>query len=77
MHIGSTKGSTEELLKSVSLTILLDIKTSMCEVVHGFIIPETKSIKNGFKIYYLQEQRNINYGEENYQKIRSLFVVQL
>ena len=65
MHIGSTKGSTEELLKSVSLTILLDIKTSMCEVVHGFIIPETKSIKNGFKIYYLQEQRNINYGEEN------------
>ena len=77
MHIGSTKGSTEELLKLVSLTILLDIKISMCEAIHGFIIPETKSIKNVFKIYYLQEHRNINYGEENYQKICSLFVVQL
>ena len=49
----------------------------MCEAIHGFIIPETKSIKNVFKIYYLQEHRNINYGEENYQKICSLFVVQL
>ena len=75
MHTGSTKGSTEESLKLVSLTILLDIKISMCEVIHGFIIPETKSIKNVFKIYYLQEQRNINYGEENYQKICHLFVV--
>ena len=75
MHTGNTNGSTEELLKLVNLTILLDIKTSMCEAIHRFIIPETKSIKNVFKIYYLQKQRNINYREENYQKICSLFVV--
>ena len=75
MHTGNTKGSTEELLELVNPIILLDIKVSMCEAIHRFIIPGTKSIKNVFKIYYLQKQRNINYGGENYQKICSLFVV--